>query len=229
MNKKATVEPGFRNKISYHTILLGGTAFVFGVLITFAHITTHDDIALRLQEDMLASLHQVLPPTIYDNKPLDDTLTLKPDGPNQAGLKIYRARKAGKIVGVAFEITGTGYGGAIEIIMGVDKDGKILGVRVISHHETPGLGDKIELSKSDWITKFKGLFFGNPKKDKWKVKKDGGYFDQFTGATITPRGVVKAIKHGLELFEKNRSQILGINTPLKTSLNGTTIFFRRYG
>ena len=134
--------------------------------------------------------------------------------------------KDGKIVGVAYEITGQGYGGAIVLIMGVDNTGKILGVRVISHHETPGLGDNIEVSKSDWITKFKGLFFGKPPKSQWKVKKDGGYFDQFTGATITPRGVVKAIKRGLQMLMDNRANILG--TKIKTSLNQITVFLRRY-
>ena len=159
----------YRNRVSYHTALLGGTALLFSALITLGHISTHADIELRMKEDMMASMRQVLPPAIYDNKPLDDAITLKADNPSESSLKIYRARKAGQIVGVAYEITGTGYSGPIEIIMGVDKDGKILGVRVISHQETPGLGDKIELAKSDWITKFTGLFFGKPKKDKWKV------------------------------------------------------------
>lgn len=226
MTDDAATDSGIKTRITYHTILLGGMALIFSALIAVSDMGTHDDIKLRLKEDMLLSLSQVLPPSIYDNKPLEDTLMLPAETKGEPGTKIYRARKDGKIVGVAYEITGQGYGGPIVLIMGVDSTGKILGVRVISHHETPGLGDNIEVSKSDWITKFKGLFFGKPPKEQWKVKKDGGYFDQFTGATITPRGVVKAIKHGLELFMANRAKIL--NTNIKTSINLFTVLLRRY-
>ena len=92
--------------------------------------------------------------------------------------------------------------------MGVDSNGTLLGVRVIAHAETPGLGDKIEAGKSNWIFGFKGKSLNNPPEDKWLVKKDGGVFDSFTGATITPRGVVAGIHHGLEVFAAHRTELL---------------------
>jgi electron transport complex protein RnfG len=93
-------------------------------------------------------------------------------------------------------------------MMGVDRDGKMLGVRVIKHSETPGLGDKIEPAKSDWIHGFEGKFLGSPPAEKFAVKKDGGVFDQFAGATITPRAVVKSVKGGLAFFAKEKARLL---------------------
>jgi electron transport complex protein RnfG len=110
-------------------------------------------------------------------------------------------------------VSGNGYAGAIDCIMGIDRTGKITGVRVIVHKETPGLGDKIEAAKNLWIFAFDGKSLGDPAADKWAVKKDGGVFDQFAGATITPRGVVKAVKGGLEFFDKNRAQLLDGSAP----------------
>jgi electron transport complex protein RnfG len=94
-------------------------------------------------------------------------------------------------------------------MMGVDRDGHVLGVRVLKHTETPGLGDKIEPAKDDWIRAFEHKFLGDPPPEKWAVKKDGGVFDQFSGATITPRAVVKAVKGGLEFFEREKPVLLG--------------------
>jgi electron transport complex protein RnfG len=93
--------------------------------------------------------------------------------------------------------------------MGVSRDGQLLGVRVLSHRETPGLGDKIETAKDTWIHAFEGKSLASPAADKWAVKKDGGVFDQFSGATITPRAVVRAVKDGLELFARERPRMLG--------------------
>jgi electron transport complex protein RnfG len=96
-------------------------------------------------------------------------------------------------------------------MLGVDAEGKVLGVRVLAHKETPGLGDKIEVKKGDWILRFAGLSLGNPLPEKWKVKKDGGQFDQFAGATITPRGVVKAVREGLDFFAANQAKLTEVN------------------
>ena len=96
-------------------------------------------------------------------------------------------------------------------MLGIVADGRVLGVRALSHKETPGLGDKIDVKKGDWILQFAGLALGQPPAEKWKVKKDGGQFDQFTGATITPRGVVTAIRHGLEFFAAHQAQLLEVN------------------
>jgi len=121
---------------------------------------------------------------------------------------VYRARQAHHVTGVAFEASGKGYSGNIRVLLGIDSDGHLLGVRVLQHSETPGLGDKIEVARSDWITKFTGKSLGSPADAQWAVKKDGGPFDQFTGATITPRAVVKIIRDGLRLFAVNRQTLL---------------------
>lgn len=107
-----------------------------------------------------------------------------------------------------FQTSARGYSGEIQVLLGVDPEGRILGVRVIRHTETPGLGDKIELAKSDWVLAFNGRSLGDPPPERWAVKKDGGVFDQFTGATITPRATVKAVKEGLVLFAAHREEIL---------------------
>jgi electron transport complex protein RnfG len=94
------------------------------------------------------------------------------------------------------------------VLLGIDENGKLLGVRVLLHTETPGLGDKIEVNKSDWITRFAGKSLGDPPEAQWAVKKDGGPFDQFAGATITPRAVVNSIRDGLRLFAAQRKTLL---------------------
>jgi electron transport complex protein RnfG len=127
----------------------------------------------------------------------------------EGGVTVYRARRAGRVEAVVFKTVGRGYAGPIVCIMGVARDGQLLGVRVLKHSETPGLGDKIEPAKDRWIYAFEGKSLDAPPADKWAVKKDGGVFDQFAGATITPRGVVRAVKGGLELFAREKPRMLG--------------------
>lgn len=192
-----------------HGVILGAFCLGFGLVLAFTNEITLDDIAARAVEDKQASLSQVIPDSIHDNNPVTDTLAVK----NEEGkeITIYRARKGGQVTGVAYEILGTGYAGEIRLMMGVDAEGKVLGVRVLAHKETPGLGDKIEVKKTDWIERFTGLSLGNPPIERWKVKKDGGEFDQFAGATITPRGVTAAIRRGLEFFAANKTQLTEAN------------------
>ena len=122
---------------------------------------------------------------------------------------VQPSAKGGEFTGFAYELDANGgYGGPVKLMLGVDPAGKLLGVRVISHKETPGLGDKIDAAKTDWITRFTGLSLGNPPVEKWKVRKDGGQFDQFSGATITPRAVVGGIRHGLEFFAENKPRMM---------------------
>ncbi len=188
-----------------HGVILGAFCLGFGLLLAATDKVTAKDIAARALEDKVNSLSQVIPAEIHDNNPVTDSFTLKNDEGKE--ITVYRATKDGKVTGVAYEIYGTGYAGEIKLMMGVDAAGKILGVRVLAHKETPGLGDKIEVKKGDWILGFTGLSLGNPTEDKWKVKKDGGQFDQFAGATITPRGVVKAIHGGLEFFAAHKAEM----------------------
>ncbi|HCI13288.1 MAG: electron transporter RnfG [Gallionellales bacterium GWA2_60_142] len=193
-----------RTKLGYQGLLLGGAALLTSVLLSFFSQATEADIKAAEAADLKQSLSQVLPGE-YDNDLLKDTVTLPG---SQGEVLVYRARRAGKVEAVVYRVTGHGYAGNILCVMGVSREGKILGVRVISHKETPGLGDKIEPAKADWIHSFEGKYLGDPPADKWAVKKDGGIFDQFAGATITPRAVVKAVKGGLEFFDGNKAKLL---------------------
>ena len=189
-----------------HGFILGAFCLGFGMLLVMTNGFTKDDIALRAIEDRQNSLAQVIPEGIHDNNLATDTLTLKNDQGNE--VVIYLATKEGKMTGVAFETSSPGYSGAIKVMLGLGPEGKILGARVLAHKETPGLGDKIEVKKGDWILRFTGLSIGNPPLEKWKVKKDGGQFDQFAGATITPRAVVRAITEGMQFFAANKTKIM---------------------
>jgi electron transport complex protein RnfG len=164
-----------------------------------------DDIAARALDDQLDSLSAVMPQGLYDNDLVQDAIVMQ--NAHGKNITVYRAFKNNQLTGAAFETSSIGYAGEIKLMLGVDANGKILGTRVVAHKETPGLGDKIEVRKGDWILGFTGLGFGNPPVEKWKVKKDGGQFDQFTGATITPRAVLKAIREGLEFFDAHKAQM----------------------
>lgn len=188
-----------------HGLVLGAFCLGFGSLLALTNDATKNDVAARALEDKQNSLAQVLPDDIHDNSLVADAITMK----NQQGreITVFRARKEGKVTGVAYEVYGNGYSGEIRVMLGVDAKGQVLGVRVLAHKETPGLGDKIEVKKGDWILRFTGLSFDKLPLDRWKVKKDGGVFDQFAGATITPRGVVTAVRGGMEFFAANKEKL----------------------
>ena len=192
-----------------HGVILGIFCLGFALVLAATNHVTADDIAARSLEDRQNSLSQVIPASIHDNNPVTNAIVMKNDLGRE--ITVYRATKEGKVTGVAYEIFGSGYAGEIKLMLGVDTEGKILGVRVLAHKETPGLGDKIDVKKGDWILRFTSLSLDNPLPDKWKVKKDGGQFDQFAGATITPRGVVAAIRKGLEFFAANKAQMMDMN------------------
>lgn len=196
-----------RETLGYQPVLLGTIALLASAALAVANGSTSGPIALAEARDMQNSLSQVLPAGFADNDLLQDTLEIaKPDG---SKLKLYRARKAGKVVGAVFQVAERGYAAEIQSLMAVDIAGTVLGVRVLKHQETPGLGDKIEVAKSPWVLDFAGKSFTNPDPAKWAVKKDGGVFDQFAGATITPRAVVKSVKGGVEFFMAHQAEIRG--------------------
>ena len=200
-----------RPKLEFQTGILAGFALLASVLLGVTNCSTEDTIQQRLNEDLIKSLEEVVPAALHDNDMLQDTLTI-PSADFNIGAKektVYLAKKSGKVTAVCFKlIAPDGYSGAIYMIMGIDRDGNILGVRVLSHKETPGLGDKIEVAKSDWILKFAGRSLDNLTPAQWAVKKDGGVFDQFAGATITPRKSVQALHRGLQLFKAHQIQLI---------------------
>ncbi len=202
----ADTEPAYRKGIGYQAILLGGFAALAAALLILGNNSTHEAIASRQAEDLLDSLSQVLPDAIHDNNLLNNAILIEDENGNP--LTIYRAMKNQKFTGAAYQVTGHGYGGDIEILLGINPQGELIGVRVLSHAETPGLGDRIEIEKDNWITGFSGRSLKNTPKTAWHVKKDGGQIDQFSGATITPRAVTKAVYEGLIFFRKHRDELV---------------------
>ena len=195
-------------RIPYQAILLGACAAIAAALLLGVDNATREPIAQRKMEDLQQSLAQVVPDELHDNNMVAKPLLLT--GADGKEVKVYQGTKAGNVTALVWETVGFGYAGEIRTIIALDPQGKILGTRVLSHKETPGLGDKIEAAKDDWITKFTGLSLGNPPEDQWKVKKDGGQFDQFSGATITPRAVVKSLHEALQFFEAHKAEMLEV-------------------
>lgn len=195
-----------RDKLAYQPISLGFVALIASAALAVVFDATKDHIAAAEQRDMQMSLSQVLPAGFADNDLLADVRELS----NARGkpVKVHVAKKNGVGVGAVFQVAERGYAGDIVVLMAVDKEGRVLGARVLKHTETPGLGDKIEIARHPWIESFDGKSLADPPPEKWGVKKDGGVFDQFAGATITPRAVVKAVKGGLDFFSTHRSEIL---------------------
>lgn len=178
---------------------LGMVALAGSFLLAGIHELTRERVAARSHAQALARLAAVLPPALYDNDPLADTLWLEDPRLGPGRQRVHRARRDGRVVAVAITATAAdGYAGPIGFITGIDRDGRILGVRVLAHAETPGLGDPIEEQRSDWIHGFTGRRLGEPPLPGWTVRRDGGDFDQFTGATITPRALTRAIARVLQ-------------------------------
>jgi electron transport complex protein RnfG len=196
----------FREKIAYQPLLLGVFALLASGALAWASSATGAAIAAAEAKDLRDSLAEVLPQGMADNDFLKDTVDLEKEGKT---VTIYRARKEGVVKAALFKVAQRGYAGDIQVLMAVDSAGKTLGVRVLKHSETPGLGDKIEVKKDPWVKSFDGKSLADPTPDKWAVKKDGGIFDQFAGATITPRAVVKAVKGGMDFYAEHRKEILG--------------------
>ena len=196
----------FREKLGYQPLLLGVFALLASGALAWASSATGDAIAAAEAKDLRDSLSEVLPQGMADNDFLKGTVDLENNGKT---VTIYRARSGGEVRAVLFKVAERGYAGDIQVLMAVDSDGRTLGVRVLKHSETPGLGDKIEVKKDPWVKGFDGRSLGDPSPEKWAVKKDSGIFDQFAGATITPRAVVKAVKGGLEFYADHRQEIIG--------------------
>jgi electron transport complex protein RnfG len=191
--------------------LLAAFAVVGAGLVALTADATRERIAANERAYLLRSLNEVLPATAYDNDMFTDTVELT--DPELLGspepLTAYRARRNGKTVAVILNVVApAGYSGPIRLVIGIDADGVVTGVRVVSHRETPGLGDDIEVERSDWILGFDDKGLDSLTEKGWAVKRDGGEFDQFTGATVTPRAVVKAVHNALIYFSANREFLL---------------------
>lgn len=183
-------------------------------LVAVSEYTARDEISANERDLLLRNLYALLPAEQLDNDIASDTLLLPPSrllGTTEPSV-VYRARLGEEPVAAIFNsVAPNGYSGRIHLLVGIYVDGRIAGVRVVKHAETPGLGDAVEIRKSDWITDFDDKSLLNPDTDGWRVKRDGGQFDQFTGATITPRAVVAAVHRTLLYYRQNADMIFRRN------------------
>ena len=199
-----------RRQILLSGVFLSLFAVVGTTLVALTEYTTSEAIAENERQLLLRNLYALLPRDRLDNDIATDTLQLPAStllGTDDAST-VYRARLGGEPVAAIFNsVAPDGYNGKIHLLVGVYIDGRLAGVRVVKHAETPGLGDAVEIRKSSWINDFAGKSLTNPTQEHWRVKRDGGDFDQFTGATITPRAVVAAVRNTLLYYQQNADMI----------------------
>jgi electron transport complex protein RnfG len=198
--------------ISFNSIALGLFALITAALLATTHVNTKDRIAEAKREVAKRALLEIVPLERHSNDLLVDTLDIPAVYWTTLGIKdgqVNIARKGNELVAVIVpSVAPDGYSGEIQMMVGINVDGTVAGVRVVSHRETPGLGDKVDIKKNNWILGFNGKSLTNPKPVGWKVKKDKGTFDQFTGATITPRAVVQQVLKTLQYYKEDRARLL---------------------
>lgn len=199
-------------------LLLGLFALVGTALVALTYTQTKQRIAESERAYMLRSLNAVIPKDWYNNDLFSDFIEIRSSKylGTEEPVQVFRARHDEEPVAVAFTVVAPdGYVAPIKILVGLDIRGEITGVRILTHQETPGLGDKIEERRSDWVLGFDGHSLLNTNKEEWQVKRDGGQFDQLTGATITPRAVVKAVRNALLFFNENKDRLFAdsVNAP----------------
>lgn len=205
--------------ISKNSLVLGLFAIVTTAAIAATYLGTRDAIIAQERAAQARALLEIVPQSRHNNTMIDDVV---PVADRELLLlttpaNIHVALNNGKPVAFIIpSVAPDGYSGAIKLVTGINVDGTVAGVRVLSHNETPGLGDKIDLKKSDWVLGFDGKSLQNPVAEKWKVKKDRGVFDQLTGATVTPRAVTKAVYQSLLYYQANSKTLLQYSSPAPT-------------
>jgi electron transport complex protein RnfG len=193
-------------------------AIIGTAILASTYFMTHDAIVKSEEAEKMKLITQIVPPALFDNDIIQDKLNIPPNqllGTEDTTIA-YRARLKGEPSAVVLEaIAPDGYSGKIALILAVRANGELTGVRVVTHKETPGLGDYIELPKDPWIKGFDGKSREVYKDEDWKVKKDGGQFAYMAGATITPRAIVKAVNKALIYYAENREQLFAVNETMK--------------
>lgn len=191
-------------------LILAALAAICTAIVALTYNTTAPRIAANEQAFLEASLQPVLGGVAYDGKLSESTIEIQQphELPGKSAVTVYRVYADSEPVAALFVVTAMdGFSGPIKLLIGVGANGAVTGTRVLQHRETPGLGDLIEETKSDWILQFSGKSLENPDRQMWAIKRDGGAFDQFSGASITPRSVVNAVRQTLDYFEKNRAAV----------------------
>ncbi len=188
-------------------ITLAVIAAICTALVALTYQVTHERIAANEQAWLEQSLQPALSGLFFDSGISESRVTIPAphELPGSEDAVIYRVYSGDSPVAALFVVSARdGYAGAIRLLVGMDINGAVTGVHVLEHRETPGLGDRVESTRSDWVKQFDGRSLGDPVADGWKIKRDGGEFDQLTGASVTPRAIIKAIRETLVYFEANR-------------------------
>jgi electron transport complex protein RnfG len=192
----------------------GATLAVIAAICTALVAATYQLTADRIVENEIAALEKKLQPAlaglVYDSDVIESKLVISPphDLPGSGAATIYRVYEGTEPVAALFVVTARdGFSGPIRILLGVNASGVVTEIRIVQHRETPGLGDKIDSTRSDWVHQFAGRSLLDPVATSWAIKRDGGEFDQLTGASITPRAVVNAMRDTLIYFDAHRDEI----------------------
>ena len=240
--EQATMNSQMKNAMKKAGLSLAGFAFISVLLVSITYFLTAAKIVENQAEMLLKALNEIAPSDTYDNNLIASKKIISSKATNSRttdnndnsenfihNTPVYLATKNDKPATAIFEVTTfKGYSGAISLLVGISAEDKtITGVRVVKHKETPGLGDKMETRKSPWAMSFNGKSLSNPDISEWNVKKDGGTFDQFTGATITPRAIVNAVKSTLLYAQDNMDELFVVKraekfVPKTTNTNETT-------
>lgn len=197
--------PSYQERTAYHVTLLTTVALICSAALVIADLQTREQIEAERKRLLGERIAEVTPLEDPRRAPLERDLEITHDGRAHTA---WQYLQGDRVTAVALESVTEGYGGPIQVIVGIDRTGEVIAARVMEHQETPGLGDDIEAERSDWIDAFEGRSLTNTEEQDWAVEKDGGEFDQFTGATITPRAVVNAVHNALLAFDAHREQLL---------------------
>lgn len=211
--------PETSRSVVKNSLVLALFAAVTVAVVAITQQTTATRIAEAQRQAQVRALGEILPAHSYDNALLDNVIYLNESllG-HRKETPAYLASLNGQPAAVILQVNAPdGYSGTIQLLVGIMLDGTLSGVRVIQHKETPGLGDQIELAKSPWIKSFTGKSLSNPQERGWAVKKDQGDFDQFAGATITPRAVVTAVHKALQYFDHHHAELFAPLTPAEAN------------
>lgn len=197
-------------------LTLAAIAAICTALVAATHTATRDRIAANEKAMLEQSLTPALAGVFFDSGVSESRIVIEPphDLPGSGPAIVYRVYAAEEPVAALFTVTARdGFSGPIRILVGVNYDGTITGLRILEHRETPGLGDKIEASRSDWVHQFEGRSLLDPLPAGWAIESDGGDFDQLTGASVTPRAVVKAMRDTLVYFDAHRDDLFAQQAP----------------
>jgi|SRR5687768_4443861 len=205
-------QPDMETRDTKRERIVGAIAIVLVAIASAIGLSLLDGLTeARIERNAQAWIRErlelLVPRTMHDNDLLADTVIAR--SPDLLGIArpitIYRARKSGQpVAAILHTIAPDGYRGPIEMLVAIGVDGRLIGVQVVRHRETPGLGDAFENRNIDWLPKFTGRSLDEPPQQRWAVRADGGDFDAFTGATITPRAIVKAVRRSLEFYRAKK-------------------------